>query len=38
MKMNMPYSPDKVVDKLLKSEEFNVYTTIAHLPLDENPT
>ena len=36
--MNMPYSPDKVVDKLLKSEEFNVYTTIAHLPLDENPT
>ncbi len=36
--MNIPYRPDKVVDKLLESEEFNVYTTIAHLPLDENPT
>ena len=37
MKKNQPYKQDKVFDNILETEEFNVYTKIDDLPLDENP-
>ena len=38
MEKNQPYKQDKVFDNILETEEFNVYTKIDDLPLDENPT
>lgn len=38
MKKNISYNQDNAFDNVLESEEFNVYTQIADLPLDENPT
>ena len=37
MEKNQPYKQDKVFDNILETEEFNVYTKIDDLPLDENP-
>lgn len=36
MEKNQPYKQDKVFDNILETEEFNVYTKIDDLPLDEN--
>ena len=35
MEKNQPYKQDKVFDNILETEEFNVYTKINDLPLDE---
>lgn len=37
MKENKPYKQNKVFDNVSETEEFNVYTKIDDLPLDENP-
>ena len=38
MKKNKPYRQNEVLDNISETEEFNVYTKIDDLPLDENPT
>ena len=37
MKDNKPYRQNKVFDNISETEEFNVYTKIDQLPLNENP-
>ena len=37
MKNNKPYRQNKVFDNISETEEFNVYTKIDDLPLDETP-
>lgn len=38
MEKNKPYRQNEVLDNISETEEFNVYTKIDDLPLDENPT
>ena len=35
MKKNKPYRQNEVLDNISETEEFNVYTKIDDLPLDE---
>ena len=37
MKDNKPYRQNKVFDNISETEEFNVYTKIDDLPLNETP-